>query len=298
MNQVTPKEMHVAVGVVRDDEHRVLIAHRAWHKEMGGLWEFPGGKCEPNESVKEALARELQEELGIVIGVFDPLIRITCPMSECSEQEDHRGQILVLHVWNAWAFSGDPRGAEGQKIHWVTVDDLKFYEMLPSNQAIVSALKLPEHYVITGNFSAYSGLVENVSRQLEQGMRLFYFRARSVPSELYLQYARQLAALCHQFKAKLLLQGIAYLKETWCDGVHVQSMEALKLCKEKWHYKEYMKHDHANNSSEKWLAVSCHNLSEMKAAEAIGAHFVTLSPVCLTLTHPEAIPLGFDWLKN
>ena len=49
----------VAVGVLRDPERRVLVTRRAPHAHQGGLWEFPGGKLEPGESVLEALAREL-----------------------------------------------------------------------------------------------------------------------------------------------------------------------------------------------------------------------------------------------
>jgi 8-oxo-dGTP diphosphatase len=57
--------VHVAVGVVVDDQQRILISQRSAQAHQGGLWEFPGGKVESGESVTRALARELREELGI-----------------------------------------------------------------------------------------------------------------------------------------------------------------------------------------------------------------------------------------
>ena len=70
------KPVHVAVGVVLDEGGRVLISRRADDSHQGGLWEFPGGKVEPGESLAMALARELREELGIEIGRTSPLLEI------------------------------------------------------------------------------------------------------------------------------------------------------------------------------------------------------------------------------
>ena len=61
------KRIHVAAAVIRGIDGRILIARRADTQHQGGLWEFPGGKVEPGEAVEAALARELQEELNIVV---------------------------------------------------------------------------------------------------------------------------------------------------------------------------------------------------------------------------------------
>lgn len=61
----------VVCGVIRDKEGKVLVCRRAADRHLGGLWEFPGGKVEEGEDTREALARELSEELGIVVKVGD-----------------------------------------------------------------------------------------------------------------------------------------------------------------------------------------------------------------------------------
>ena len=68
--------MHVAVGIVIDANARILIAERPTTKCKAGYWEFPGGKIEKGETVFQALQRELQEEIGIVIHSASPLICI------------------------------------------------------------------------------------------------------------------------------------------------------------------------------------------------------------------------------
>lgn len=70
------KRVHVAAAVIRGADGSVLIARRADTQHQGGLWEFPGGKVEEGETVQAALARELQEELGIHVTAARPLIKV------------------------------------------------------------------------------------------------------------------------------------------------------------------------------------------------------------------------------
>ena len=64
--------IHVMAGVLRDAQGHILLAQRPVDKHLGGLWEFPGGKCESNESAVDALSRELHEELGTYSDSFSP----------------------------------------------------------------------------------------------------------------------------------------------------------------------------------------------------------------------------------
>ncbi|RYE91389.1 MAG: NUDIX domain-containing protein, partial [Oxalobacteraceae bacterium] len=70
------KRIHVAAAVIRGADQRILIARRGDTQHQGGLWEFPGGKVEPGETVQAALARELREELGIEVSLARPLIKV------------------------------------------------------------------------------------------------------------------------------------------------------------------------------------------------------------------------------
>ncbi|HFQ92285.1 MAG TPA: NUDIX domain-containing protein, partial [Chromatiales bacterium] len=69
---VSQQRLHVAAAVIADGEGRVLLSLRPRHLHQGGLWEFPGGKVAEGETAREALRRELQEELGIVAGDCRP----------------------------------------------------------------------------------------------------------------------------------------------------------------------------------------------------------------------------------
>jgi mutator protein MutT len=68
--------IHVVAGVLRDVQGNILLAQRPLDKHLGGLWEFPGGKCEANELAKDALSRELHEELGLAEIDSRPLIQV------------------------------------------------------------------------------------------------------------------------------------------------------------------------------------------------------------------------------
>lgn len=70
------KLLHVAVGVIVGSDGKILIAKRPQTTHQGGLWEFPGGKVDTGESVQQALARELKEELAIDVITSEPLIQI------------------------------------------------------------------------------------------------------------------------------------------------------------------------------------------------------------------------------
>ena len=130
-------EVHVAVGVVRNEGGEVLISLRHPDSHQGGLWEFPGGKVEVGESLESALARELREELGIDIGRLAPLLQV---------RHDYGDKQVLLDVWLVDSFQGEAQGLEGQDTKWVTPLQLVDYEFPAANYPIleaVRALKLP-----------------------------------------------------------------------------------------------------------------------------------------------------------
>ena len=125
------KEVHVAVGVILDSANRILITRRDDNAHQGGLWEFPGGKVEPGETVQQALQRELREELGISIGVARPLLEV---------HHDYGDKIVFLDVYVVREFRGEPKGLEGQPLEWVAEGQLQNFEFPQANVPIADAI--------------------------------------------------------------------------------------------------------------------------------------------------------------
>lgn len=124
--------VHVAVGVVVDEQQHILISQRAFDAHQGGLWEFPGGKVEAGEPVIRALARELREELGIGFSESRPLLLVPF---------DYGDKAVLLDVHLVTGLRGKARGLEGQPLAWVSAEDLARYEFPAANMPIVAALQ-------------------------------------------------------------------------------------------------------------------------------------------------------------
>ncbi len=124
------KQVHVVAGVIRDVRGRILLARRTEGRDLAGLWEFPGGKVEPDETPDAALSRELREELGIEAIAGKPVLCV--PL-------DSPGKRLLLDVREV-AFTGTPRGLEGQALAWVPLHKLPDYPMPPADVPVVALL--------------------------------------------------------------------------------------------------------------------------------------------------------------
>lgn len=125
------KRVHVVAGIVVDRAGRILIAKRPDHLHQGGLWEFPGGKCEAQEEPCQALARELQEELGILVSGCRPYWQ---------ESHDYPDKQVLLDFWWVDGFRGEPTGLEGQAVRWVERSELGQYDFPAGNKTLVTLL--------------------------------------------------------------------------------------------------------------------------------------------------------------
>jgi 8-oxo-dGTP diphosphatase len=123
----------IGVAVIWDRSGQILIDRRKAGGIMGGLWEFPGGKIEAEETVEECIVREIREELAIEITVGAHLISIehTYPTFQ-----------LTLIVHHCQHISEIPQPIESEEIRWVNVSDLDNYQFPAANIAIIAALKL------------------------------------------------------------------------------------------------------------------------------------------------------------
>ena len=126
------KQILVAAAAIFNPEGQLLIAKRSDDQHQGGLWEFPGGKVEADETIENALKRELHEEIGIEVTALDPLIRVS---------HDYSDKSVVLDVWLVSAFKGLAHGKEGQQIKWIDPKEMGQYEFPAANTPIVLALE-------------------------------------------------------------------------------------------------------------------------------------------------------------
>jgi 8-oxo-dGTP diphosphatase len=122
----------VAVALI-DREGRVLVQKRPMGKMMAGLWEFPGGKVEPDETPEAALIRELAEELGIVVNPAQ-----LEPAAFASEPLAGRHLLLLLYICRAW--DGTPRALHAEELLWCVPEALHALDMPPADLPLIGRL--------------------------------------------------------------------------------------------------------------------------------------------------------------
>jgi 8-oxo-dGTP diphosphatase len=125
--------LRVVAAALFDAAGRVLIAQRPEGKHMAGWWEFPGGKVASGESDRDALARELREELGVETHPEVEVMTLT---------HEYPDRIVDLVLWRAKLLDGAPRGLDGQALKWVACQSLGNERLLPADAPFIDALQL------------------------------------------------------------------------------------------------------------------------------------------------------------
>lgn len=126
------KHKQIGVAVINNHQGKILIDRRKQSGEMGGLWEFPGGKIEPGESIEECIEREVKEELDIDIAVGDRLTTIT---------HAYETFKVTLYVHNCQHLKGEPQPLECEEIHWVEPAQMNQYQFPQANTQIINLLQ-------------------------------------------------------------------------------------------------------------------------------------------------------------
>ena len=135
MQIIDPKQLIIVASVALiNSDNQILIAQRPKEKHLSGLWEFPGGKVEKNESPENTLIRELKEELNVNINQ-----KCVAPLTFSEFDYKEFNLLLLLYVCRRW--DGDPESMENNPIKWVKSNKLREYKMPPADNSLIYCLQ-------------------------------------------------------------------------------------------------------------------------------------------------------------
>jgi mutator protein MutT len=129
------KRVNAAIAIVVRDDGKILLCQRKSDDHLGGYWEFPGGKVEDGETLEQALARELLEEVDIEARPLRPLATI---------DHDYTNVLVRLHPFLCQHVAREPRLLECQKAIWINPRDLRSYQLPPANDGLIE--EVIEHF--------------------------------------------------------------------------------------------------------------------------------------------------------
>jgi 8-oxo-dGTP diphosphatase len=262
--------VRVVVAVIKNNKEQILISLRKKMVPQGGKWEFPGGKIEGCESIESALARELEEELGIVVINSIPLINVTY---------DYTGLKVRLYARVVEDYSGLAVGREGQKIQWVDKKLLSDYKFPEASEPIIKAIKLARKYAII-NSSDIEEVLQQLDKLAIQGIKLVQIRAKALDAQQMDNFLNRLNESCINLGVIYLLNLGAVVNLQNISGLHLSSQQLMALTEKPIH--------------NGYIAASCHNLEELQKAEHLNLDFVVLSPIKETSSHLGAKLLGWE----
>ncbi len=266
--------VRVAAAVIVAPDGRVLLAQRPPGKAYAGYWEFPGGKLEPGETPRQALARELAEELGLTVRRAAPWLvqRYRYPHAH-----------VLLHFFRVFEWDGEPVGHDGQSFAWQVPGRFDVLPLLPANTFVMRALLLPPIYGITmAEEMGEAAFLARAGAAIAAGLALIQLREKSWPMSRQRALAEALVALARPRGARVLLNGDARDATAWgCAGVHLTAAALAEAG--------------ARPGSEGMLcAASCHTRADIDRAGALALDFAVLGPVLPTPTHPGLPALGWE----
>ncbi|MFN3594791.1 MAG: Nudix family hydrolase [Thiobacillaceae bacterium] len=260
----------VAAAVIERPDGAFLMASRPPGKAYAGWWEFPGGKVEPGETPRAALARELAEELGIRVRAAYPWL---------TRDHDYEHARVRLHFFRVVDWSGEPHPHEGQAIAWVRAERPGLSPILPANGPILKGLALPLVYALSAATElGRERFLARLEAALKAGLRLLQLREKTLPADALADLARAVNTRCRAHGARLLINGDLALAARLEAGVHLTAAQLMQL---------------KRRPDLAWVAASCHDAAELEQAQALGVDFVALGPVKPTASHPGAPTLGW-----
>ena len=265
-----------AAVMLRADGREFLLAQRPEGKVYAGYWEFPGGKVEPGESVRQALIRELQEELGITVTACSPWL---------TRQFTYPHATVRLNFWRVTAWSGEigiTAPLEHAAVDWLECGKSSTVSpILPANDPILKALALPTTMAITmGETEGVERQLERLEEAMQNGLRLIQVRDKSWPEAQRLWFAESICRLARGHGTLVVINNSESIaRAVNADGIHLSATQ-LATCTARPDFN--------------WVGASCHNAAEIKRAGELGLDYALLGPVLPTPSHPETAGLGWN----
>ena len=268
--------VRVAAAVILRPDGQVLLAERPPGKPYEGYWEFPGGKLERGETPRQALVRELHEELGIEVRRASPWI-----VQEFVYPHAH----VELNFFRVFAWDGDPHPRDGQAFAWQTPGAFDVQPLLPANSRVLTALQLPTVYGVTNASElGEDAFIARATLAFERGLRMVQIREKDWSLERLAEFALRLKEAARPHGAKVLLNGkVDEARALGLQGVHWTSRRLIRA---------------RSRPDDMLVGASCHDADELALAASLRCDFALLGPVLPTPTHPGAAPLGWEAFAN
>ena len=251
-----------------------LLAQRPQGKVYAGYWEFPGGKVEPGESLREALVREIQEELGVTIDRAWPWL-------SCEFTYPHAR--VRLKFFRATSWHGVISPIEHSGFAWIKFgEEIPVSPVLPANGPILRALELPPCYALTNaTENGVEAELERLNAALNNGLCLIQIRDKTLPYEERRRFAGKVMRLASRFKKAQVLvnDDEALARDIGAHGVHLSSKRLMHA---------------SSRPAFDWVAASCHNAEELARASSLNLDFAVLGPVLPTASHDQSPGIGWE----
>lgn len=133
MQPTAPATVLVAAAILVE-RGRVLLTQRKRGTHLEGAWEFPGGKVEPGEDPKDALARELREEIGVDVTVGD-IVEVTF------HRYPQKAVLLLFYAAERLPGSPEPQAIDVADVRWAAADELRDEEFPPADVAVLRKVR-------------------------------------------------------------------------------------------------------------------------------------------------------------
>lgn len=266
------KIVHVAAAVITRPDGTFLLGQRAPDTFYPGYWEFPGGKVEAGETPKEALIRELEEELGLTVDAAWPWL---------TREHEYEHAHVSLHFFEVPQWHGEPKDHVHSALIWQQAGATSVSPMLPANGPILKALCLPRSMAVTHAWKmGAAAQLAALDAALASGLKLCQIRESGLAEAEREAFIREALARCQNAGAIAVLNTTPeHAAKMHANGLHL-SAQALADCQSRPDFE--------------WVGASCHTRAELEQAARLGLDYALLGNIKETASHPGRPGLGWE----